>query len=73
MNIFKKRKNMEKARKMTIGVSSLTKAANRIKLLDKVLSLFGMKIGSDMMEIDACSGRVIGIKLTVYFVEWGNK
>lgn len=72
MNIFKKRKNMEKARKMTIGVSSLTKAANRIKLLDKVLSLFGMKIGSDMMEIDACSGRVIGIKLTVYFVEWGE-
>lgn len=73
MNIFKKRKNMKKARKMTIGVSSLTKAADRIKLLDKVLSLFGMKVGSDMMEIDACSGRVIGIELTVYFVEWRNK
>lgn len=55
---------------MSIGVSSLSKAADRIKLLDKVLPLFGMKIGADMMEIDACSGRVIGSKLTVYFVEW---
>ena len=72
MNIFKKRKNMKKARKMTIGVSSLSKAADRIKLLDKVLSLFGMKIGSDMMEIDATNGKVLGIKLTVYFVEWGK-
>ena len=73
MNIFKKRKNLKKAIKMTVGVSSLSKAADKIKLLDKVLSLFGMKVGSDMMEIEACSGRVIGIKLTVYFVEWGNK
>lgn len=69
MNIFKKRKNMKKARKMSIGVSSLSKAADRIKLLDKVLSLFGMKVGSDMMEIDATSGRILGIKLTVYFVK----
>ena len=69
MNIFKKRKNIKKARKMTVGVSSLSKAADRIKLLDKVLSLFGMKVGSDMMEIDATSGRILGIKLTVYFVE----
>lgn len=73
MNILKKRKNMKKAREMTVGVSSLSKAADRIKALDKVLSLFGMKIGSDMMEIDACSGRILGIKLTVYFVEWRNK
>lgn len=72
MNIFKKRKNLKKAREMTIGVSSLTKAADRIKLLDKVLSLFGMKIGSDFMEIDATNGKVLGIKLTVYFVEWGK-
>ena len=69
MNIFKKRKNLKKARKMTVGVSSLSKAADRIKVLDKVLALFNMKIGSDMMEIDATSGRILGIKLTVYFVE----
>ena len=56
---------------MTVGVNSLSKAADRIKLLDKVLSLFGMKVGSDMMEIDACNGRITGIKLTVYFVELG--
>lgn len=73
MNIFKKRKNLKKAKKMSIGVSSLSKAADRIKLLDKVLSLLGMKIGSDFMEIDATNGKVLGIKLTVYFVEWGNK
>ena len=69
MNIFKKRKNLKKAIKMTVGVSSLSKAADKIKLLDKVLSLFGMRVGSDMMEIDATSGRVLGIKLTVYFFE----
>lgn len=72
MNIFKKRKNLKKARIMTVGVSSLSKAADRLKLLDKVLSLFGMKIGSDFMEIDATNGKVLGIKLTVYFVEWGK-
>lgn len=69
MNIFKKRKKMKKAKEMSIGVSSLSKAADRIKLLDKVLSLFGMRVGSDMMEIDATSGRILGIKLTVYFCE----
>ena len=69
MNIFKKRKNLKKANKMTVGVSSLSKAADKIKLLDKVLSLFGMRVGSNMMEIDATSGRVLGIKLTVYFCE----
>ena len=72
MNIFKKRKNLKKAKEMTIGVNSLTKAADRIKLLDKVLSLFGMKIGSDMMEMDACSGRVVGIKLTVGIILVGR-
>ena len=69
MNIFKKRKNLKKAMKMSMGVKSLTKAADKIKILDKVLSLFGMKIGADMMEIDATSGRIMGIKLTVYFCE----
>lgn len=72
MNIFKKRKNMKKARKMIIGVSSLTKAADKIKILDKVLSLFGMKIGADMMEMDVTNGRFLGIRLTVYFVESGG-
>ena len=69
MNIFKKRKNMKKARKMTVGVKSLTKAADKLKLLDMVLSLFGMKIGATMMEMDATNGRFLGIRLTVYFVE----
>lgn len=31
-----------------------------------------MKIGADMMEIDATNGKILGIKLTVYFVEWGK-
>jgi hypothetical protein len=69
MNIFKKRKNLKKAKELSVGVKSLSAAADRLKLLDKVLSLFGMKIGADMMEIDATSGRLIGIKLTVYFVK----
>lgn len=69
MNIFKKRKQLKKARKISVGVSSLSKAADKLKLLDKVLFLFGMRIGSDMMEMDAANGRILGIRLTVYFVE----
>lgn len=68
MNIFKKRK----AKRMIIGVDSLSKAADRIKVLDKVLALFKMRIGADTMEIDATNGKIIGIKLTVYFIEWEN-
>ncbi len=69
MNIFKKRKNIKKAKEMSVGVKSLTKAADKLKLLDMVLSLFGMKIGANMMEMDATNGRFLGIRLTVYFVE----
>lgn len=69
MNIFKKRKNLKKAKEMSIGVSSLSKAADKLKFLDKVLSLFGMKIGSEMMEMDAVNGKLLGIRLTVYFVK----
>lgn len=69
MNIFKKRKNLKKAKELSVGVKSLSAAADRLKLLDKVLSLFGMKIGAEMMEMDATNGSFIGIRLTVYFVK----
>ena len=62
---FKKRK----VKTIKVGVSSLSKAADRIKVLDKVLTLFKMRIGADVMSIDVTNGKITGIKLTVYFIE----
>ena len=67
MNLFKKRK-VEKLM-IRVGVSSLSKAADRIKALDKVLALFKMRVGADTMEVDATNGKIMGIRLTVYFIE----
>ena len=63
--MFKKRK----AKKMIIGVDSMSKAADRLKVLDKVLALFKMRIGADIIKLDATSGRFMSVNITVYFVQ----
>lgn len=57
-----------KAKKMLIGVNTLSKASDRLKLLDKVLSLFKMHIGANTIELDAEQGLIMSVRLTVYFV-----
>ena len=53
-----------------IGVDSLAKAARRLEILDRVLTLFGMRVGAyQTADLDMQGGRVVSIGLTVYFME----
>ena len=64
MNLFKKRK----AKRMIIGVDSLTAVSEKLKVLDKVLDLFGMRIGAESFEVTCESGVYTKVVLSVYFV-----
>lgn len=57
-----------KAKQMLIGVDTLIKASDRLKLLDKVLGLFKMHIGANTIELDTEQGLIMSVRLTVYFV-----
>ena len=64
MNLFKKRK----AKRMIIGVESLTDVSEKLKLLDLVLDLFGMRLGAESFEVECDSGIYTKVVLSVYFV-----
>lgn len=65
----KKNKRIRKSKPHTIGVTSFGKMARRLEILDKVLALFGMRIGAyQTSEIDIQDSSIVGIKLTVYFI-----
>lgn len=68
--MFIKRK-MCKAKKMVskVGLDSMSKAADRLKILDKVLALFKMRIGAENIELDASVGRIMCVRMTVYFIQ----
>lgn len=52
-----------------IGVKSMGQAARKLEILDKVLSLFGMRIGAyQTADMDIQGDTIIGIRLTVYFM-----
>lgn len=52
-----------------MGVKTMSKAAHRLEILDKVLSLFGMRIGAyQTADLDIQGGIILGVRLTVYFV-----
>ena len=53
-----------------IGVTSLAKAARRLEILDKVLALFGMRIGAyQNADLDMQGDRIVSVRLTVYFMK----
>lgn len=53
-----------------IGVNSLAKAARRLEIFDKVLQLFGMRIGAyQTADLEMVGDRIISVDLTVYFME----
>lgn len=64
MNIFKKRK----AKRMFIGVDSLTSVSEKLKILDQVLDLFGMRLGAESFEVECNSGVYTKVVLSVYFI-----
>ena len=52
-----------------IGVKTLGQAARRLEILDKVLQLFGMRIGAyQTADMDIQGDVVMGVRLTVYFM-----
>ena len=52
-----------------VGVNTMSQAAHRIEILDKVLQLFGMRIGTyQTADMDIQGDTILGIRLTVYFV-----
>ena len=65
INPFKKKK----AKKMVVGLSSITKVADKLKALDMVLSLFGMSVGAESFEVDCTGNKYSCVRLTVYFVK----
>lgn len=64
MNIFKKRK----AKRMIIGVENLTDVSEKLKLLDLVLDLFGMRLGAESFEVKCESGIYTKVVLSVYLI-----
>ena len=65
----KKTKRYCKFNATRVGVS-LNKVARRLSLLDKVLALFGMRVGAyQTADLDLQGERVVSIRLTVYFTE----
>lgn len=66
----KKIKRRGKVGAVRVGVSSLDKAAKRLSLLDKVLRLFGMRVGAyQTADLDIQGDKIVSIRLTVYFTE----
>ncbi len=52
-----------------IGVKTLGQAARRLEILDKVLSLFGMRVGAyQTADMDIQGDTILGVRLTVYFM-----
>ena len=50
-----------------VGVNTMSQAAHRIEVLDKVLQLFGMRIGTyQTADMDIQGDTILGICLTVY-------
>ncbi len=65
MNIFKKRK----VKRAIIGLNSLSAVSDKLKLLDQVLALFGLRIGAESFEVSCDGGVYTKIVLSVYFVK----
>ena len=52
-----------------VGVKTMSQAARRLEILDKVLSLFGMRVGAyQTADMDIQGDIVVGIRLTIYFM-----
>lgn len=63
----KKTKRIKPVHEM--GVKSLGQATRRLEILDKVLQLFGMRVGAyQTADMDIQGDAVMGVRLTVYFV-----
>lgn len=52
-----------------VGVKTMSQAARRLEILDKVLALFGMRVGAyQTADMDIQGDIVVGVRLTIYFM-----
>ena len=52
-----------------IGVKTMSQAARRIEILDKVLQLFGMRVGAyQTADLDIQGDTITSVRMTVYFM-----
>lgn len=52
-----------------IGVKTMSQAARRLEILDKVLQLFGMRVGAyQTADLDIQGDVIMSVRLTVYFM-----
>lgn len=57
-------------RKARIGLDSLSEVGDKLKILDKKLKRYGMRVGATQdADIEMCGGKAISVSLTVYFVK----
>lgn len=63
----KKIKSVKSVQK--VGVKTMSQAARRLEILDKVLALFGMRVGAyQTADMDIQGDTVVGVRLTIYFM-----
>ena len=57
-------------RKARIGLDSLSEVGDKLKILDKKLKRYGMRVGATQdADIEICGGKAISVSLTIYFVK----
>ena len=65
--LIEKMKRVKSVQK--VGVKTMSQAARRLEILDKVLSLFGMRVGAyQTADMDILGDIVVGVRLTIYFM-----
>lgn len=53
-----------------VGVKTMSQAARRLEILDKVLALFGMRVGAyQTADMDIQGDVITSVRLTVYFMD----
>lgn len=69
--IHKLNKKVRRAKYLhKMGVKTMGQAARRLEILDKVLSLFGMRIGAyQTADLDIQGDVILSVRLTVYFMK----
>lgn len=54
---------------MIIGLDSLSAVSDKLKLLDEVLDLFGMRVGAESFTVEYNGTVYDKVVLSVYFVK----
>lgn len=63
-------KKVKRIHSSNVGVKTMGQAARRLEILDKVLALFGMRIGAyQTAGLDMQGDVIVSVRLTVYFME----